>query len=68
LAQRLVSRRLVLPPHARLREELLGLSYAVGPTGIRVTDKGQIHQDHAVAVRGVCASLTLPVHEPARVW
>ena len=29
----------------------------MGPTGVRVIDKGQVHQDHAVAVRGVCASL-----------
>jgi len=24
---------------------------------VKVIDKGQVHQDHAVAVRGVCASL-----------
>ena len=57
LAQALSSRTLVLFPHARLREELLGLSYDVGPQGVRVTDKGSVHQDHAVAVRGVVASL-----------
>lgn len=68
LSQRLVSRTLLLPPHPRLREELLNLTYEVGPTGIRVTDNGKTHQDHAVAVRGVVASLTLPVYEPARVW
>src|SRR5258708_15556084 len=36
-----------------LREELLNLTYEVGPSGIRVIDKGAVHQDHAVAVRGV---------------
>ena len=29
----------------------------VGPQGARVIDRGQVHQDHAVAIRGVCASL-----------
>ena len=58
LAQRLSTRTLVLPPHARLREELLNLVYEVGPTGVRVIDKGSVHQDHAVAVRGVVAGLT----------
>lgn len=57
LGQRLAGRTLVLPPHARLREELLNLVVEMGPTGVRVIDKGQVHQDHAVAVRGVCASL-----------
>jgi hypothetical protein len=57
LAQLLSTRRLVLYPHARLREELLGLLYEAGPTGVKVTDRGSVHQDHAVAVRGVCASL-----------
>jgi len=57
LAQRLAGRTLVLPPHARLREELLNLVVEMGPTGVRVIDKVQIHQDHAVAVRGVAASL-----------
>ena len=33
LAQALASKTLVLPPHARLREELLNLVYDVGPTG-----------------------------------
>src|SRR5207249_8490249 len=57
LAQRLAARTLVLPPHARLREELLNLVYEVGPQGVRVIDRGKVHQDHAVAVRGVVASL-----------
>jgi hypothetical protein len=57
LAQRLSSRTLVLPPHARLREELLNLVVELGPTGVKVIDRGQVHQDHAVAVRGVVASL-----------
>ena len=57
LAQRLANRTLVLPRHARLREELLNLVYEVGAQGIRVIDRGKVHQDHAVAVRGVCASL-----------
>lgn|SRR5215831_41840 len=59
LAQRLAARTLVLPPHPRLRDELLGLSYELGPTGIRVVDRGAVHQDHAVAVRGVVAALAI---------
>jgi hypothetical protein len=43
----------VLPPHARLREELLNL--------VRVVDRGQVHQDHCVAIRGVVASFARPV-------
>jgi hypothetical protein len=65
LAQRLSSRTLVLPPHARLREELLNLFVEVGPHGVRVVDRGRVHQDHAVAVRGVVAGLqrrTGPLH------
>lgn len=59
LAYALASGTLVLPPHPRLREELLGLVYEQGPSGVRVTDKGSgVHQDHAVCVRGVVASLT----------
>jgi hypothetical protein len=58
LAQRLMARTLVLPPPARLREELLNLVYEVGPTGVKVIDRGAVHQDHAVAVRGVVAALT----------
>jgi hypothetical protein len=57
LAQRLANGTLVLFPHARLREELLNLTVEVGPTGARITDRGRVHQDHAVAVRGVVASL-----------
>ena len=57
LAQRLANGTLMLFPHARLREELLNLTVEVGPTGAKVTDRGKVHQDHAVAVRGVCASL-----------
>jgi phage terminase large subunit-like protein len=57
LAQRLATRTLVLFPHARLREELLNLVYEVGSTGIRVIDRGRVHQDHAVALRGVVAML-----------
>jgi hypothetical protein len=56
LAQRLASRTLVLFPHARLREELLGLVVELGAAGVRVIDRGQVHQDHAVAVRGVVAA------------
>ena len=43
--------------HARLREELLNLVYEVGAQGVRVIDRGRVHQDHAVAVRGVLAML-----------
>jgi phage terminase large subunit-like protein len=57
LAQALATRSLVLFPHAALREELLNLKYEIGPTGAKVTDKGRIHQDHAVATRGVTATL-----------
>lgn len=57
LAQALGAARLVLFPHARLREELLNLTVEVGPTGAKVVDRGKVHQDHAVAVRGVVASL-----------
>jgi hypothetical protein len=57
LAQRLSTRTLNLFPHARLREELLNLVYEVGPTGVKVIDRGRVHQDHAVAVCGVCAQL-----------
>ena len=57
LARRCSDRTLILPPHPRLREELLNLTYEVTATGVRVLDKGKIHQDHAVAVRGVCAML-----------
>lgn len=64
LAQRLSSRTLVLFPHARLREELLNLTYEVGPSGVRVIDKGRIHQDHAVALRLVVAGLSGPVRAP----
>lgn len=58
LAQHLIGRTLVCPPHARLREELLNLAVEVGPTGARVTDRGRVHQDHAVSVRGVVATLS----------
>jgi phage terminase large subunit-like protein len=58
LAGRLSGRTLVLPPHARLREELLNLVYEVGPQGVRVIDRGSVHQDHAVAVRGVVAQFS----------
>jgi phage terminase large subunit-like protein len=61
LAQRLTTRTLVLPPHARLREELLNLVVEVTAQGVRVVDRGRIHQDHAVAVRGVVASLAAGV-------
>jgi hypothetical protein len=57
LVRRFSERTLILPKHERLREELLNLAYDVTPTGIRVTDKGKVHQDHAVAVRGVVAAL-----------
>ncbi len=57
LAQRLATGTIVLPLHARLREELLNLVVEMGPSGIKVVDRGKIHQDHAVAVRGVVAQL-----------
>jgi hypothetical protein len=67
LAQLLASRRLVLPVHPRLREELLNLSVEMGPTGIRVTDRGSVHQDHAVVVR-MLASALAETREPVRIW
>ena len=69
LAQRLAARSLVLFPHVRLREELLGLVYEVGSVGVRVIDRGKVHQDHAVAVRGVVAMLQAGrAHEPASMF
>lgn len=69
LRQLLASRRLVLPVHPRLREELLGLSYDVGPTGVRVSDRGSVHQDHAVVVRLLAAALVREMaREPVRLW
>lgn len=57
LAQRLAAGTVVMFPHARLREELLNLTVEVGPSGAKVVDRGRVHQDHAVAVRGIVASL-----------
>jgi len=57
LLQRLTERTIVLPRHARLREELLGLVVEVGPTGARVVDRGRAHQDHAVTCRMLCKLL-----------
>jgi hypothetical protein len=57
LVQQLTARTVELPKHARLREELLNLVVEVGPHGVRVIDRGKVHQDHAVAVRGVVAML-----------
>jgi hypothetical protein len=70
LAQLLSTRRLVLPAHARLRDELLNLVYEVGAHGVHVIDRGRVHQDHAVAVRGVCASLMAakPVDHDLIAW
>jgi hypothetical protein len=64
LAQALANRTIVLPRHERLREELLGLAYEVTPTGIRVSDRGAVHQDHATVVRMLCAMLTAPAPRP----
>jgi hypothetical protein len=60
LAQALMAKRLVVPPHARLREELLGLTVEATATGMRVTDRGEIHQDHAVVCRMLVARLARP--------
>lgn len=57
LAQRLSGGGLDLFPHAQLREELLNLVYLVGPSGAKVIDRGQVHQDHATTVRMLCAQL-----------
>jgi phage terminase large subunit-like protein len=62
LAQRLSSRTIILPKHERLREELLNLTVDLGPQGVRVIDRGRVHQDHCVAVREVCAALTTARH------
>jgi hypothetical protein len=63
LIARLTQRTLVLPKHPRLREELLNLTYELTASGIRVVDRGKIHQDHAVVVRGIVAMLEPWVHE-----
>lgn len=68
LAQRLASRTILLPPHARLRDELLNLTVEIGPQGARVLDKGEIHQDHAVAVRGVVAMLATSREPSIVAW
>jgi hypothetical protein len=39
---------------------LLNLTYEMGPAGVRVIDRGTIHQDHAVVVRGIAAGLNGP--------
>jgi hypothetical protein len=57
LAKRLETHTLVLPRHPRLREELLNLSVELTQYGVRVIDRGSVHQDHAVAVRLVVAAL-----------
>jgi phage terminase large subunit-like protein len=62
LAQKLSSRTIVLPKHERLREELLNLTVDLGPHGVRLIDRGKVHQDHAVAIRGVVAGLTMARH------
>ncbi len=67
LAGKLASRSIDLFPHARLREELLNLVYEVTPVGVRVVDRGKVHQDHAVAVRGVTAMLNAPAGAVAGV-
>jgi len=63
LIARLTQRTLLLPKHPRLREELLNLTYELTASGIRVVDRGKIHQDHAVVVRGIVAMLEPWVHE-----
>ncbi len=68
LAQALAARTLVLPPHARLREELLNLQYEVMATGVKVVDRGRVHQDHAVVVRMLVARLARPARLGPLVW
>ena len=54
LAAELANGQVVLPRHERLREELLNLRVELrAGGGIRVTDRGKLHQDHAVAAAGV---------------
>jgi hypothetical protein len=65
LAQCRAARQLVLPEHARLRDELLNLTVEVGPSGPRVTDRGKVHQDHAVVVRMLAAALAPEATAPA---
>jgi hypothetical protein len=67
LGQRLATWKLVLFPHGRLREELMNLVYELGPQGVKVIDRGKVHQDHAVALRGVCAMLAQPAWEPTEI-
>jgi hypothetical protein len=57
LAHAIAEGRLLLYPHARLREELLGLTVDVGPGGAKVVDRGKVHQDHATVVRMLVAML-----------
>ena len=43
------------------------MSYEVGATGVKVTDRGAVHQDHAVVVRMIVAALAArrPVFDQA---
>ncbi len=68
LADWLAKRTLVLPEHPRLREELLALSYEVGPTGVKVTDRTAVHQDHAVVIRMIVAALGVYAAPPLWIF
>jgi hypothetical protein len=68
LIQALAGHRLILPEHARLREELLNLTYEITATGVKVVDRGSVHQDHATAVRGTVAGLLRPAPVRAALW
>src|SRR5262249_21681068 len=68
LAQLLRSRRIVTPANPELREELLGLSYDLTPSGIRVVDRGKAHQDRSVAIRMIAHHLAQAPKTPAMVW
>jgi hypothetical protein len=68
LRQALVARRLVLPAHTQLREELLNLTVEVTPMGVKVVDRGRVHQDHATVVRMLVARLMRPAITGPMVW
>jgi hypothetical protein len=53
--------------HAKLREELLNLTVEIGPSGPKVVDRGQVHQDHAVVVRMLVAALAAPAMPEPRL-
>lgn len=69
LAVELAAGTLALPPHERLREELLNLRVELRPGGgIKVTDRGKIHQDHALACGGVVEMIVAARSASGAAW